>query len=222
MISGSCTRSSTRRIIGGSISNRFGTDGGRSEPVDIGEIAKSGAKSIWRRMRSASSASSWNSPSPSPYGSSWSSPAPLASPRRIPGERRGSVPNLSSRPPTPLAEPSLDTVKEEDKLSGLHITTSSPPPDDSRRSSESFNAWSWKGGHGAGEATPRRFPSPPPRNTVLPEDDEEVEERQEAVQAISPPRSPIRYTPAEGPVAPVPSRRRQAAVLGFDEARYGR
>ena len=60
--------------------------------------------------------------------------------------------------------------------------------------------------------------------TTLPEDDEEEEreerEEEEEEQAQITSKSPhSRLSPVD---APVTSRRRLAAVLGFDEGRYGR
>ncbi len=125
----------------------------------------------------------------------------------------------------PSPDPNLDTVEEGDKLAGLHITSGSPPPDglgsSGRRESEGFH-WE-RQGKIDGETTPRRIPSPPPNRNTVPEDDEdeeaEDEEDDEAVRVSTPPASPMRRLEV---VAPTASRRRQAAVLGFDHGRYGR
>ncbi|KAK1923654.1 hypothetical protein DB88DRAFT_491978 [Papiliotrema laurentii] len=106
-----------------------------SDPVDLGELAKSGAKSLWRKVRSSSmssttsnaSASSAQSSSPSSQTSELGQPpAPgaskaSASPRRIFGGRRGSSSsngrssNVLGFSDPQLAVKELGTVLEEER-----------------------------------------------------------------------------------------------------------
>ena len=118
-----------------SISARAQDTDGRSDPVDLGELAKSGAKSLWRKVRSSSmssttsnaSASSAQSSSPSSQTSELGQPpAPgaskaSASPRRIFGGRRGSTSsngrssNVLGFSDPQLAVKELGTVLEEER-----------------------------------------------------------------------------------------------------------
>lgn len=203
--------------------------------MDLGEVAKSGARSFWRRVRGSSTSSLSSSSTPLP-------PPPVVNPRRIQGARRSSAPNLTAPPlDVPQSPPNLGTVEEEEKLSAMHLTNGSPPPQRPssppprsprvllsqytsptpayfRRTSEPFHLDRIVQAEIDGDTTPRRIPSPPPRRDSSAEDNES-EQVDSNAGLSSPPRSPIRRLGLEAPLA---SRQKQEAVLGFDDRRYSR
>lgn len=117
--------------------------------MDLGELAKSGAKNLWRKVRSSSvssttSASSFQSGSPNSQTSDLSvmnatQPKVLASPRRLFGNRKLSTPSRSSGDVLGFNDPrmaveELGTVHEEERsrptsprISGLELDTGVHP-----------------------------------------------------------------------------------------------
>ena len=139
-------------------------------------------------------------------------------------------PNANVQSPILQDEPSLEPVTEEAKLSGSHRAAGSPPPlDPSESEREAVHGDLARHSGAAEHAIPRRIPSPPPESNTLPEDEEGGEENEEEdevvdevrapLKTLPPPLAPVVRTHMDGPVA---SRRRQAAVLGFDQGRYER
>ena len=139
-------------------------------------------------------------------------------------------PNPNVQSVLPQAEPSLEPDTEEVRSSGPHQAAGSPPASDTSESRRETAHGGSAGQSGASRnVIPRRIPSPPPETNTLPEDEEAGDENEEedkvvdqeraSVKTLPPPLAPVTRTHMDGPVA---SRRRQAAVLGFDQGRYGR
>lgn len=113
----------------------------RNDPVDVGDLVKSGAKSLWRKVRSSRSPSASSSTSTASSAADMSSAQSSSSPQAL-SSRRGSAPNLAPMEHHPKLSVGLEKVEEE--THGLHLTTSpntptSPTsPTSPRRSSEPF------------------------------------------------------------------------------------